>query len=340
MNDDNPEKAPPGQPRKPKIGDSMPAPPGTATQSGSGGGGSRSRRRRRRGGGGASGNQDSGQQKADQQDSPKKASGDKASEKQGQGKSGGRNRNRRRRKGPAPVEVSASDFEAVELDEEELQRRRGAYKDGKALGRYQMMVHVAGDATHIAVLEGRSLVEHYVARPSDDVLQIHGNIYVGRVENVLPGMEAAFVDIATPKNAVLYRADITWDPEEIEGVKKGEKPRIEQVLEDRQMVLCQVTKNPIAHKGARLTQEVSIPGRFVVFVPNSNTIGISKRLSDQERKRLRKILDKARPAGPRADSPDRGRGSHRRGDPARRAPSGRAVGRDLQDGHRGRTHPG
>jgi ribonuclease E len=140
-------------------------------------------------------------------------------------------------------------------------------------------------------------VEHYVARPSDDVAQIHGNIYVGRVENVLPGMEAAFVDIATPKNAVLYRSDITWDPEDVEGLKKGDTPRIEQVLTDKQMVLCQVTKNPIAHKGARLTQEVSIPGRFVVFVPNSSTIGISKRLPDAERKRLRKILDKARPEG-------------------------------------------
>ncbi|MCZ7631809.1 MAG: 50S ribosomal protein L21 [Microthrixaceae bacterium] len=158
-------------------------------------------------------------------------------------------------------------------------------------------MHVTEEATHIAVLEGRSLVEHYVARPSDDVYQIHGNIYVGRVENVLPGMEAAFVDIATPKNAVLYRSDVTWDPDDHEGLPKGEQPKIEDVLTDRQMILCQVTKNPIAHKGARLTQEVSIPGRFVVFVPNSNTVGISKRLPDKERKRLRKILDRARPEG-------------------------------------------
>ena len=120
---------------------------------------------------------------------------------------------------------------------------------------------------------------------------------MGRVENVLPGMEAAFVDIATPKNAVLYRSDITWDPDDMEGLAKGEQPRIEQVLSDKQTILCQVTKNPIAHKGARLTQEVSIPGRFVVFVPNSNTVGISKRLPDSERKRLRKILEKARPEG-------------------------------------------
>ncbi len=190
-----------------------------------------------------------------------------------------------------------ADLPAIELDEEELAKRRGAQRDGKAVGRYQMMVHVEAGVTHIAVLEGRSLVEHYVARPSDDVYQIHGNIYVGRVENVLPGMEAAFVDIATPKNAVLYRSDITWDPDDMEGLAKGEQPRIEQVLSDKQTILCQVTKNPIAHKGARLTQEVSIPGRFVVFVPNSNTVGISKRLPDSERKRLRKILEKARPEG-------------------------------------------
>jgi ribonuclease E len=195
------------------------------------------------------------------------------------------------------VQTSAGDLEAIELDEGVLEQRRGQYKDGKALGRYQMLVHVTPEATHLAVLEGRSLVEHYVARPSDDVFQIHGNIYVGRVENVLPGMEAAFVDIATPKNAVLYRSDVTWDPDDVEGVQPGEQPRIEQVLKERQLLLCQVTKNPIAHKGARLTQEVSIPGRFVVFVPNSDTVGISKRLPDDERKRLRRILERARPEG-------------------------------------------
>ncbi len=157
-----------------------------------------------------------------------------------------------------------------------------------------MNVHVGPDATHIAILEGRSLVEHFVSRPSDDVSQIHGNIYVGRVENVLPGMEAAFIDIATPKNAVLYRSDVQYDPDDIES-KGGDQPRIEDVLKARQLIVCQVTKNPIAHKGARLTQEVSLPGRFVVLVPNSRTFGISKRLPDNERKRLRQILDKVKP---------------------------------------------
>jgi ribonuclease E len=144
------------------------------------------------------------------------------------------------------------------------------------------------------VLEGRSLVEHYVARPTDDINQIHGNIYLGRVQNVLPGMEAAFVDIGTPKNAVLYRGDVQYDQEDI---VEGGKPRIEELLKAKQAILCQVTKNPIAHKGARLTQEVSLPGRFVVLVPNSTTYGISKRLPEDERKRLRTILDKARPKG-------------------------------------------
>ena len=183
----------------------------------------------------------------------------------------------------------------VELDDETMERRRGRQRKGRAIGRYQMNVHVTPEATHIAILEGRSLVEHYVSRPADDVFQIHGNIYVGRVENVLPGMEAAFIDIATPKNAVLYRSDVQYDPDDVES-GGGEQPRIEDVLKPRQLILCQVTKNPIAHKGARLTQEVSLPGRFVVLVPNSRTYGISKRLPDDERKRLRQILDRIRPA--------------------------------------------
>jgi ribonuclease E len=107
-------------------------------------------------------------------------------------------------------------------------------------------------------------------------------------------MEAAFIDIATPKNAVLYRGDVQYDPDDVE-TKGGQPPRIEDVLKAKQLILCQVTKNPIAHKGARLTQEVSLPGRFVVLVPNSSTYGISKRLPDDERKRLRQLLDRVKP---------------------------------------------
>ena len=202
---------------------------------------------------------------------------------------GGRGRGRG---GNRPVEAAIG--EAIELDAETLERRRGRERKGRPVGRYLMCVHVQPGATQIAVLEGRSLIEHYVSRPQDDATQIHGNIYLGRVQNVLPGMEAAFVDIGTPKNAVLYRGDVQFDPEDVES--SAGNARIEQILKPRQAIICQVTKNPIGAKGARLTQEVSLPGRFVVLIPNSSTYGISKRLADDERKRLRSILDKIKPA--------------------------------------------
>jgi len=175
-------------------------------------------------------------------------------------------------------------------------RRSGRERRGRPVGRYLMCVHVRPHATQIAVLEGRTLVEHYVSRASDDAAQIDGNIYRGRVQNVLPGMEAAFIDIGTPKNAVLYRGDVRYDLDDIE-TARGASPRIEEMLRPGQVILCQVTKNPIGAKGARLTQEVSLPGRFVVMVPNSTAFGISKRLDDNERKRLRRIVDEVRPGG-------------------------------------------
>ncbi|MGH9245171.1 MAG: Rne/Rng family ribonuclease, partial [Acidimicrobiales bacterium] len=213
----------------------------------------------------------------------------------------GKGRRRRRRgrrtggsdRAVAPVEATFGDDEPIELDDEMFERRRGRERKGRPVGRYQMCVHVRPQATQIAVLEGRALIEHYVYRPADDVSQIHGNIYLGRVQNVLPGMEAAFVDISTPKNAVLYRGDVQYDREDVE---ESGPPRIEHVLRPRQLILCQVTKNPIGAKGARLTQEISLPGRFVVLIPNSSTYGISKRLSDDERRRLRQILDRVKPA--------------------------------------------
>ena len=175
-------------------------------------------------------------------------------------------------------------------------RRGGRERRGKAVGRYMIAVHVQPHLTQIALLEGRTLVEHYVSRATDDDTQIDGNIYRGRVQNVLPGMEAAFIDIGTPKNAVLYRGDVRYDTDDVESGASGQ-PRIEEVLRPGQTILCQVTKNPIGAKGARLTQEVSLPGRFVVLVPNSTAYGISKRLDDGERKRLRKIVDAVRPKG-------------------------------------------
>ena len=182
---------------------------------------------------------------------------------------------------------------SVDTDAEIIERRKGRERNGRPIGRYMMCVQVRDGVTQVAVMEGRSLIEHYVSRPADDVGQIHGNIYLGRVQNVLPGMEAAFVDIATPKNAVLYRGDVQYDPEDVE---TKDTARIENILRSRQTILCQVTKNPIGAKGARLTQEVSIPGRFVVLIPNSKTYGISKRLNDSERRRLRNILDRVKPA--------------------------------------------
>jgi ribonuclease E len=183
--------------------------------------------------------------------------------------------------------------DTAQNDADIIERRRGRERNGRPVGRYLMCVQVRDGVTQVAVMEGRSLIEHYVSRPADDIGQIHGNIYMGRVQNVLPGMEAAFVDIATPKNAVLYRGDVQFDGEDVD---TKDTARIEHILRSRQMILCQVTKNPIGAKGARLTQEVSIPGRFVVLIPNSKTYGISKRLEDSERRRLRNILDRVKPA--------------------------------------------
>jgi ribonuclease E len=203
---------------------------------------------------------------------------------------GGRGRSRSGA-GSSPIEAAIGG--PIELDPEMSERRRGRERKGRPVGRYLMGVHVRPGATQIAVLEGRSLIQHVVSRPQDDANQIDGNIYLGRVQNVLPGMEAAFVDIGTPKNAVLYRGDVQFDPDDVE--ERGEA-RIEHLLRPGQTIVCQVTKNPIGTKGARLTQEVSLAGRFVVLVPNSSTYGISKRLGDDERKRLRRILDEVKPA--------------------------------------------
>jgi ribonuclease E len=286
--------------RRPQIGDTRPAPAGAGAAAGTAGDvadagdGGAPRKRRRRGGrgrGGSSGASGGGARPGEGSSSGRSGAQQSGAQQGGQGGSG---RSRGGRSGPAPKPVTAiTDDAPVDLDEETLSSRRGKERKGRPVGRYLMAVHVQAEATQIAVLEGRSLIEHYVSRPADAVAQIHGNIYLGRVQNVLPGMEAAFIDIGTPKNAVLYRGDTRYDPEDLEN--KGSDLRIEQILKARQTILCQVTKNPIGAKGARLTQEVSLPGRFVVLVPNSSTYGISKRLPDNERKRLRQILDKAKP---------------------------------------------
>ncbi len=269
--------------RKPKIGDTMPIPSSLPPVSGDPNGGAPTggSRRRRRGGKGKGSGSGGGGVKAR---ASKGAKGGGRDYDVG-GKSGGPKK-QRRGKGKGRQRNPAS-------DDVLLEQRRGRERNGKPVGRYFMCVQVRPGMAQVGVLEGRNLIEHYVSRPSDDVAQIHGNIYMGKVQNVLPGMEAAFVDIATPKNAVLYRSDVQYDPGDIE--VKGKNPRIEEILKNKQMILCQVTKNPIAHKGARLTQEVSLPGRFVVLIPNSRTYGISKRLPDDVRKRLRGILDRVKP---------------------------------------------
>ncbi|HEV2311074.1 MAG TPA: Rne/Rng family ribonuclease, partial [Acidimicrobiia bacterium] len=179
-----------------------------------------------------------------------------------------------------------------DLDDEQRERRRGRTRKGRPAGRYQLLIHTRPNGhTHLALLEGRVLVEHSVSTPSD-ADTIDGNIYLGRVQNVLPGMEAAFVDFGTPKNGVLYRGDVAFDADEVE----EKQPRIERLLKAGQSVVVQVTKNPIGAKGARLTQEVSLAGRFVVMVPSQpHTYGISKRLPDDERRRLRRVLEGLRP---------------------------------------------
>jgi ribonuclease E len=270
--------------RKPKIGDTMPVPsappPGGANSDDDAPAGGN--KRRRRGGKGKSGGSNGAGEARDPKASKAKGGG---RENEAGGKSGGPKKQRRAR-GKGRERNPAS-------DDVLLEQRKGRERNGKPVGRYFMCVQVRPGMAQVGVLEGRSLIEHYVSRPADDVAQIHGNIYMGKVQNVLPGMEAAFVDIATPKNAVLYRSDVQYDPADIE--VKGKNPRIEDILKNKQMILCQVTKNPIAHKGARLTQEVSLPGRFVVLIPNSKTYGISKRLPDDVRKRLRNILDRVKP---------------------------------------------
>ncbi len=152
-----------------------------------------------------------------------------------------------------------------------------------------MVVRNAGERTQIAVLEDNVLVEHYVTRASS--ASYAGNVYLGRVQNVLPSMEAAFVDIGKGRNGVLYAGEVNYDASGLEG-----KPRkIEQALKAGQAVVVQVTKDPIGHKGARLTSQVSLPGRYMVYVPDGGSAGISRKLPDSERTRLRSILKKITP---------------------------------------------
>jgi ribonuclease E len=152
-----------------------------------------------------------------------------------------------------------------------------------------MVVREQTGTVQIGVLEDEVLVEHFVTRSGNGSLV--GNVYLGRVQNVLPSMEAAFVDIGRGRNAVLYAGEVDWDAAGLEGKAR----RIEQALSPGDSVLVQVTKDPVGHKGARLTTQISLPGRFLVYVPGGGATGISRKLPDIERKRLKDILKRIVP---------------------------------------------
>lgn len=176
-------------------------------------------------------------------------------------------------------------------------RRRTVITESEFLARResvdrQMVVRQKGGRIQIGVLEDKVLVEHYVARNQD--ASLIGNVYLGRVQNVLPSMEAAFVDIGRGRNAVLYSGEVDWDAAAENG-EKNQPRRIELALKPGDRVLVQVTKDPVGHKGARLTSQISLPGRYLVYVPNGSMNGISRKLPDTERARLKKILKEVLP---------------------------------------------
>jgi ribonuclease E len=245
-------------------------------------GGTRRRRRRRRssGGGGGDTGRDSGddepntvthvrerRSKNGDDDGVRGVKGSTRLEAKRQRRRDGRETTRRR----API-----------LTEAEFLARR------EAVDRV-MAVRQNGDRTQIAVLEDDILVEHYVTRAS--ATSYVGNVYLGRVQNVLPSMEAAFIDIGKGRNGVLYAGEVNWDAAGLEGKSRT----IEQAMKSGDAVLVQVTKDPIGHKGARLTSQISLPGRFLVYVPGGGMTGISRRLPDTERHRLKAILKKIVP---------------------------------------------
>ncbi|MFV0434539.1 MAG: Rne/Rng family ribonuclease [Leucobacter sp.] len=210
---------------------------------------------------------------------------------------------RRERQAPAitePQKVKGSTrLEAKKQrrrDGRDAGRRRMVITESEFLARREavdreMIVRTTPDRVQIGVLEDRVLVEHYVARSSESSLI--GNVYLGRVQNVLPSMEAAFVDIGRGRNAVLYSGEVDWS--EFEGGNTAR--RIENALKPGDQVLVQVTKDPVGHKGARLTSQISLPGRFLVYVPGGAMNGISRKLPDTERARLKKILKEVLPTG-------------------------------------------
>ncbi len=279
--------------------------------------------RRRRRGGRRRGKRQDGTTRPEGEDADESAedesaeAGDQAGEDDENGEGGSHRRRRRRRRSGQGDEPSEDDPEntvvrvresrgraAADLPEStRLKAKKNRRREGREQGRRRsqilteaeflarreqvhrvMVVREQGDRVQIAVLEDGVLVEHYVNRSSGSSLI--GNVYLGRVQNVLPGMEAAFVDIGRGRNAVLYAGEVNWDAAGLEGQPR----RIEFALKKDDPVLVQVTKDPIGHKGARLTSQVSLPGRYLVYVPDGSMTGISRKLPDTERNRLKRIL--------------------------------------------------
>jgi ribonuclease E len=261
---------------------------------------------------------------ADAEAGSEKGSGGEAAEpaEPGEGEGGSRRRTRRRRRSgsaadgdDAPGVVTRVREPRKERDEPQsvkgstrLEAKKQRRREGREAGRRRtiiteaeflarresvertMVVRERDGRTQIGVLEDGVLVEHYVSRESN--ASMAGNVYLGRVQNVLPSMEAAFVDIGKGRNAVLYAGEVNWDAA---GLESNQPKRIENALKSGDTVLVQVTKDPIGHKGARLTSQVSLPGRYLVYVPEGSMTGISRKLPDTERARLKQILKEVVP---------------------------------------------
>ncbi|MGI5523341.1 Rne/Rng family ribonuclease [Micromonospora sp. CA-259024] len=286
----------------------------------------RGRRGRGRGKGGADDAEDEESEEAAQADEEETAEVEADEDEEVEGDGLTRRRRRRRRRGAGDTEGAADDGVPTvvkireprrTVDEVQgvsgstrLEAKRQRRRDGREQRRTRppilseseflarreavdrvMAVRQRGDRTQIAVLEDGVLVEHYVTRNSSGTMA--GNVYLGKVQNVLPSMEAAFVDVGRGRNAVLYAGEVNWDTSGLEGRARS----IEQALRSGDSVLVQVTKDPIGHKGARLTSHIALSGRHLVYVPNGNASGISRKLPDNERKRLRDVLKKLVPDG-------------------------------------------
>ncbi len=234
-----------------------------------------------------------------------------AVEDEAEGESTTKRRRRRRSRSSSSTEFGGEASDQVRalkgstrLEAKKMRRREGRREDrrhhviteSEFLARResvtrQMVIRHRNGLDQIAVIEDDLLVEHYVARRTQQ--SAVGNIYLGRVQNVLPSMEAAFIDIGRGRNAVLYAGEVNWDAVGLEGHPR----RIENALRSGDAILVQVTKDPIGHKGARLTSQITLAGRFLVLIPHGSMMGISRKLPEPERQRLKKILKKVVPAG-------------------------------------------